>query len=86
MATLKLQVIVGANTYEHAFPISNTSATRWLNCYKEVYDSQLPDNPTNQQVVDAVGNGLFTGMKAFVKNFEEDKAERAGKATVTDLD
>lgn len=86
MATLTLKVVAGANTYTYDFPISNTSATRWLNAYKEVYDPVLPDNPTNQQVVDAVGFGLFTGMKAFVKQHEQAKSAATATGAVTDLD
>lgn len=91
MATLKLIVTAGANSWESSKTLSNTDAQRVLAAYQALYATpptpEVPNPPalTNQQVVDEIATGLFRGIAANVKAYEREIAAKAAESAVTEV-
>ena len=65
MAKMTFSLVVGANSFSvetPAFP--DADALRIRDAYAAYYADVLPASPTNQQIANAIGRGIFQGIKA----------------------
>jgi hypothetical protein len=78
MATLTLQVVVGANTYTNTKTVSNADAARLANALRVAYNQP---SATDAQAMTLWAGAVFDQAKTIVRDAEGN----AAKAAVVDI-
>ena len=93
MATIKIEVVAGANTFTHLRTVSAAHLVRLLAAYRGIL-GQVPDEEgepgdmrdmTDEETAEAWAVGLFNGTKANVLNFERGAAGQSAAAAVAEI-
>lgn len=95
MATITLQIVTGSGTLTRSKTLSAGDASRLLAAYKALYGQiQTGTNPdgtpilrdrTNQEIVNALGDGIIQGMADNVKRYEQEVAAKTSRDAVADV-
>jgi len=94
MATIKIEVVAGANTYTKTKTITNAQATRFIAAYRVLYGQfqgpAVGDPPvlpaprpyTDAEVADMWIDGLIAGTMGNIKNVESSIAAKTASDAI----
>jgi hypothetical protein len=83
MATIKVEIVSGANTWTQTKTVSGPDLTRLIAAVKT--QAGLPSDATNAVIADAYINQVYVMTKGLVKNVESAAAASAASAAVEDI-
>lgn len=84
MATIKIEIVAGANTYTSTKTVSAAHLVRLLDAQKSLRD--LEDGVTNEQVAEAWFSHVFKTTRGAVADYERRVAREASDDAIADID
>lgn len=82
MATISIEVVAGAQTFTHTRTVSAAHLTRLVSAYRALLN--MP-SATDEEVVQAWAQGIFSGTVANVKRSEKDVAAASASDAISDI-